>query len=101
METKQDELTLLEQIRISKRIIEMYQNKIEKLPHEKDIWDKEISLEQSNLHNLHIEAGFYLESCYLTGCDGAFFVDPKEPKSFYKCPKCKQLLDSNEYFMPF
>lgn len=101
MQTKHQPLTVLEQIRMSKRIIEMYQKKIEKLPHEKDIWDKEILLEQSNLHNLHIEAGFYLESCYLVGCGGTFFIDPKEKKSFYKCPKCKQLLDPNEYVMPF
>lgn len=91
---QKEAITTEEKIRMSKRTIEMYQGKI-------DRYQKEIDLETDTLTKLYIQAGYEQILCYYKGCRGSFFIDPNEDTSFYKCPKCKQLLDPNEYVMPF
>jgi len=91
---QKEAITVYEKIRMSKRIIEMYEKK-------KEAYQRGIDTEKDTLTKLYIQAGYEQIKCYLVDCDGTCFIDPKEKKSFYKCPKCKQLLDPNEYVMPF
>lgn len=90
---QKEAITIEEKIRMSKRTIEMYQCKI-------DRYQKEIDLETDTLTKLYIQAGYEQIRCYHQGCKSSLFIHPQERISFYKCPKCKQLLDPNEYVMP-
>lgn len=93
-QNKKDSITVYEKIRISKRTIELYEKK-------RDFYQKIIDTERDTLTKLYIQAGYEQILCYYKGCRGSFFIDPNEDTTFYKCPKCKQLLDPNEYVMPF
>ena len=91
---QKEAITVYEQIRMSKRTIEMYEKK-------RDFYQKAIDTERDTLTKLYIQAGYEQIICYLVDCRYSFFIDPNENDIFYKCPKCKQLLDPNEYVMPF
>lgn len=91
---QKEAITIEEKIRMSKRTIEMYQKKV-------DFDQKTIDTERDTLTKLYIQSGYEQILCYYKGCRGSFFIDPNEDTTFYKCPKCKQLLDPNEYVMPF
>lgn len=98
---QKEAITVYEQIRMSKRTIEMYEKKIEAHQRAIDNHKKAIDTERDTLTKLYIQAGYEQILCYYKGCRGSFFIDPNEDTTFYKCPKCKQLLDPNEYVMPF